>query len=96
MRLRGQQDVRHELLLHELGGQAGVLGLEGGGLEADESSLKVITMIRRRASVSVAFTMHSQQHGSFLSSITMIPPENQRLEMNAKWRGSRFERSGKE
>ena len=95
MRLGGQQDGRHELI-HALGGEAGVLGLEGGGLKADESSLKVITMIRRCASVSVSFTMHSQQHGSFLSSISMIPPKNQRLEMNAKWRGSRFERSGKE
>ena len=76
MRLGGQQDRRHELI-HALGGEAGVLGLEGGGLEADESSLKVITMIRRRTSVSVVSTMHSQQHGSFLSSITMIPPKNQ-------------------
>ena len=76
MRLGGQQDVRHELT-HALGGQAGTLGLEGGGLEADESSLKVITMITRRTSVSVAFTMDSQQHGSFLSSISMIPPKNQ-------------------
>ena len=82
--------------MHALGGQARTLGLEGGGLEADESSLKVITMIRRCASVSVSFTMHSQQHGSFLSSITMIPPKNQRLEMKAKWQGSRFEQSGKE
>ena len=49
-----------------------MLGLEGGGLEADELSLKVITTIRRRASVSVAFTMHSQQHGFFLSSITIL------------------------
>ena len=58
MRLNGQQDRRHELI-HALGGQARTLGLEGEGLEADESSLKVITMIRRRASVSVAFTMQS-------------------------------------
>ena len=50
----------------------GMLGLEGGGLEADESSLKVITMIRRRTSVSVSFTMDSQQHGFFLSSITIL------------------------
>lgn len=78
VRLRGQQDVRHELLLHELGGQAGVLGLKDGGLEADESSLRIITMIRRRASVSVSFTMCSPQYGSFLSSISMIPPKNQR------------------
>ena len=55
-----------------------MLGLEGGGLKADESSLKVITMIRRRTSVSVSCTMGSQQHGFFLSSITMIPPKNQR------------------
>ena len=82
--------------MHELGGEAGVLGLDGGGLEADESSLKVITMITRRASVSVAFTMHSQQHGSFLSSIALLPPKNQRLGMNAKWRGSRFERGCEE
>ena len=92
MRLGGQQDGRHELLLHELGGQAGLLGLEGGGLEADESSLKVITMIRRRAFVSASFTMGIQQHGSFSSSVTLLPPENQQKEMNAKWRGSRFER----
>ena len=82
--------------MHALGGEAGVLGLDGGGLEADESSLKVITMITRRASVSVACTMHSQKYGSFLSSVTMLPPENQRLEMIVKWRGSRFERSGKD
>ena len=82
--------------MHALGGQAGTLGLEGGGLEADESSLKVITMIRQRTSVSVTFTMHTQQHGSFSSSITMLPPENQRLELNAKWRGSRFERCSEE
>ena len=73
-----------------------MLGLEGGDLEADESSLKVITMITRRASVSVACTMHSQQHGSFLSSIALLPPENQRLEMIVKWRGSRFERNNVE
>ena len=48
-----------------------MLGLEGGGLKADES-LKVITMIRRRTSVSVSCTMGSQQHGFFLSSITML------------------------
>ena len=54
-----------------------MLGLEGGGLEADESSLKVITTIRQRASVSVACTMHSPQYGSFSSSVTMLPPENQ-------------------
>ena len=77
MRLGGQQDGRHELT-HALGGQAGTLGLEGGGLEADESSLKVITTIRRRASVSVAFTMDIQQHDPFSSLITMIPPKNQR------------------
>ena len=77
MRLGGQQDGRHEVM-HALGGQAGVLGLEGGGLEADESSLKVITMITRRASVSVACTMDIQQHGSFLSSVSMLSPENQR------------------
>ena len=95
MRLGGQQDGRYELM-HELGGEAGVLGLEGGGLEADESSLKVITMIRRRASVSVSCTMDSQQHGSFLSSVTMPSPKNQQKEMNAKWRRSHFELSGKE
>ena len=55
----------------------GTLGLEGGCLEADESSLKVITTITRRASLSVSFTMHSQQHGSFLSSIALLPPKNQ-------------------
>ena len=60
VRLRGQQDVRHELLLHELGGQAGLLGLEGGGLEADESSLKVITTIRRRSSLSMSCMMNIQ------------------------------------
>ena len=54
-----------------------MLGLEGGGLEADEASLKVITTITRRASLSVSFTMHSQQHGSFLSSIALLPPKNQ-------------------
>ena len=95
MRLSGQQDRRHELI-HALGGEAGVLGLEGGDLEADESSLKVITMITRRASVSVACTMDSQKYGSFLSSVTMLPPENQRLEMIVKWRGSRFERNNVE
>ena len=95
VRLGGQQDGRHELT-HALGGQAGTLGLEGGGLKADESSLKVITMITRRTSVSVACTMHSQQHGSFLSSIALLPPKNQRLGMNAKWRGSRFERGCEE
>ena len=77
MRLSGQQDGRHELM-HALGGEVGVLGLEGGGLEADESSLKVITMITRRTSVSVSFTMCSQQHGSFLSSIALLTPKNQR------------------
>ena len=61
-----------------------MLGLEGGGLEADESSLKVITTIRRRSSLSVSFTMDIQQHGFFLSSIALLPPKNQRLEMNAK------------
>ena len=76
VRLGGQQDGRHELT-HALGGQAGTLGLEGGGLKADESSLKVITMITRRTSVSVACTMHSQQNGSFLSSIALLPPKNQ-------------------
>ena len=50
-----------------------MLGLEGGGLEADESSLKVITTIRRRSSVSVSFTMGSPQYGHFLSSISMLP-----------------------
>ena len=55
-----------------------MLGLEGGGLEADESSLKVITTIRRRSSLSVSFTMDIQQHGSFSSSVTMLPPKNQR------------------
>ena len=59
MRLGGQQDGRHELM-HALGGEAGVLGLEGGGLEADESSLKVITTIRRRSSLSMSCMMDIQ------------------------------------
>ena len=46
--------------MHALGGQAGTLGLEGGGLEADESSLKVITMITRRSSLSVSCMMDIQ------------------------------------
>ena len=54
-----------------------MLGLEGGGLKADESSLKVITMIRRRASVSVSFTMRNRLRGFFSPSITMLPPKNQ-------------------
>ena len=59
VRLGGQQDGRHELT-HALGGQAGTLGLEGGGLKADESSLKVITMITRRSSLSVSCMMDIQ------------------------------------
>ena len=46
--------------MHALGGEAGVLGLEGGGLEADESSLKVITTIRRRSSLSMSCMMDIQ------------------------------------
>ena len=38
----------------------GMLGLEGGGLEADESSLKVITTIRRRSSLSMSCMMDIQ------------------------------------
>ena len=34
MRLGTEQNVRHELLLHELGGLAGDLGLDGGDLES--------------------------------------------------------------
>ena len=59
----------------------GMLGLEGGGLEADESSLKVITMITRRVSVSMSFTMHTQQHGSFLSSAAKEPAIGEECEM---------------
>ena len=59
----------------------GILGLEGGGLEADESSLKVITMLTRRASVSMSFTMHTQQLGSSLSSPAKEPAIGEECEM---------------
>ena len=59
----------------------GILGLESGGLEADEASLKVITMLTRRASLSVSFTMHTQQHGSSLSSAAKEPAIGEECEM---------------
>ena len=42
VRLGRQQDVRHELLLHELGRLAGTLGLDGGNLEAADGRRVVV------------------------------------------------------
>ena len=42
VRLRTEQNVRHELLLDELGGLAGRLGLDGGDLEAADGGGVVV------------------------------------------------------